>query len=599
MNDVKNFIKVLRDRLRNWEYLYYVENDSVVSDEEYDYHMEALRILEMKYPDLITIDSPTNRIGGKLKSGFCQFHHTIPMLSLDSIFDESSLLNFDKRVRKRLQYKDDQEICYCCELKIDGVGVHLVYKNGILISASTRGDGHIGEDVTDNVRTIRAIPLFLRKDKFFPELLEVRGEVFMSNDAFLKLNKLFIQSGVKTFSNPRNAAAGSLRQLNSSVTHERSLDFFCYHLVSVVLSDDKMSLSDSHYNRLQQCAIWGLPILRRYNQICTGIHAVLQYYKQVQQDRELLGFNIDGIVIKVDSICSQNNLSVSLRAPRWAIGYKFSAKRFVARICDIRFQVSRMGVLIPVASIIPIVISGVVIRSVNLHNIDFIRRLDLMIGDFVIIQRIGDVIPKIIHVVFSKRIFHECRPIMYPENCPVCSSVLYQICCKKRVILRCNAGLNCFAQRKEILKHFVSRKAMNIVGMGDKIIDRLIKVGLLSTQVDFFKLKIENLVSVDGVKFDLANRLLHAIEISKKTTLSRFIYALGIPNVGECTANILAKHYGTLECLISAEIISLLAIRNIGDIVAYNVFNFFRNNHNICIVNELLSSDFGVRFMDG
>ncbi|MCR3755373.1 MAG: DNA ligase [Sodalis sp. Psp] len=584
MKQIKQHILRLREQLRHWEYLYYVENAPEVPDSEYDQVMATLRELEAKWPDLLTADSPTQRIGGRAQSSFRQVRHAVPMLSLDNVFTESNFLVFDKRVRDRL--KRDDDITYCCEPKLDGLAVSLLYENGLLVRAATRGDGITGECITANVRTIRAIPLQLKDYSNLPDLLEIRGEVFISEVGFLQLNAVVKREGGKVFSNPRNAAAGSLRQLDPSVTASRPLFFYCYGVG--LLKGEK--LPKSHWERLQQFKSWGMPVCD-YIRRCVGSEEVLDYYRQIHEARPSLGFDIDGVVIKVDSLALQEKLGFIVRAPRWAIAYKFPAQEKMTRVREVKFQVGRTGVITPVARLEPVLISGAIISNATLHNFDEIERLGLMIGDMVIVRRAGDVVPKVVGVVSTKRP-ENAQPVVFPQQCPVCGSDVRRVA--DEVVLRCTAGLTCAAQRKEALKHFVSRRAMDISGMGDKIIDQLVEHKLVKTPADLFRLNKETLIRLDRVGEKSAQNLLAALEKAKQTTLKRFLYALGIRDVGEATVAKLATVYGTLEALIAASIDSLTSVQDIGNIVATHLRNFFEESHNLEVIQDLLSPEIGI-----
>lgn len=586
MEQIERHILWLRDKLRHWEYLYYVESSPEVPDSEYDRVMAELLELESKRPDLLVADSPSQRVGGQAQNSFIQVRHKVPMLSLDNVFEEQGFLAFDKRVHDRLKYDDD--MTYCCELKIDGLAVSLLYESGKLMQAATRGDGIIGEDITANVRTIRTIPLYLKDNGDLPNLLEIRGEVFMSEASFQWLNEIARREERKVFANPRNAAAGSLRQLNPAITARRPLMFYCY---GAGLLEDS-SCPESHWERLQQFKTWGLPVSDHVYR-CTGNAAVLDFYRQVHEARSTLGFNIDGIVIKVDSLALQQRLGFVTRAPRWAIAYKFPSQEQLTRVRDVEFQVGRTGAITPVARLEPVLVYGAVVSNATLHNANEIERLGLMIGDKVIVRRAGDVIPQIVGIVSSERP-ENARPVAFPSQCPICSSDLDRV--EEEVVLRCTAGLVCAAQRKEALKHFVSRHAMDIDGMGDKIIDQLVEQELVKTPADLFRLNKEILTRLERIGPKSAQNLLDALKNAKQTTFARFLYALGIREVGEATAASLAAAYGTLDALIAADMNSLTRIQNIGKIMAAHVHNFFKEKYNIEVIKELLSPSIGIHW---
>lgn len=586
MEQIEQHILLLRKQLRHWEYLYYVEAAPEVPDSEYDRVMAELRTLEAERPDLLTADSPSQRVGGQAQRSFGQVRHEVSMLSLDNVFEEPGFLAFDKRVRDRLKRNDD--MTYCCELKLDGLAVSLLYENVELVRAATRGDGATGEDITPNVRTIRTIPLRLQDHDNLPRLLEIRGEVFMSESGFLRLNETAKREGGKVFANPRNAAAGSLRQLDPAITARRPLMFYCYGVGLLVDGE----LPESHWERLQQFKAWGVPVSDRVRR-CTGNAAVLDFYRQVHEARSSLGFDIDGVVIKVDSLALQQRLGFVARAPRWAIAYKFPAQEQLTRIRDVAFQVGRTGAITPVSRLEPVLVSGAMVSNATLYNADEVERLGLMIGDTVIVRRAGDVIPQVVGVVTSERPA-EARPVVFPTQCPVCGSDVERV--EGEAVLRCTAGLVCAAQRKEALKHFVSRRAMNIDGMGDKIIDQLVERELVKTPADLFRLNKEILTRLDRMGTKSAKNLMKALEKSRQTTFARFLYALGIREVGAATAANLAAAYGRLDALIAADINSLMSVQNIGNIVATHVRHFFEETHNIEVIQDLLSQAIGIRW---
>ncbi|MGL4861311.1 MAG: NAD-dependent DNA ligase LigA, partial [Enterobacteriaceae bacterium] len=456
-------IQSLRTQLREYEYQYHVLDDPTVPDAEYDRLMAELRELEKSHPELITADSPTQRVGAAPLSEFRQIRHEVPMLSLDNVFDQESYEAFDKRIHERLH--QEQPLTFCCEFKLDGLAVSLLYEQGELIQAATRGDGTTGEDITSNVRTIRAIPLRLRGENI-PRRLEIRGEVFMSHTGFNRLNEEAQRKGEKVFANPRNAAAGSLRQLDPRITAKRPLSFFCYGVGQV----EQGSLPDSHWQRLQLFKQWGLPVSDQVR-LCRGSSEVLAFYQQTQEQRERLDFDIDGVVIKVDALELQEQLGFVARAPRWAVAFKFPAQEQMTVLKDVEFQVGRTGAITPVARLEPVQVAGVVVSNATLHNADEIARLGLRIGDSVIIRRAGDVIPQVTAVVEARRPA-DSREIHFPVSCPVCGSHIERI--EGEAIARCSGGLFCPAQRKEALWHFVSRRALDVDGMGVKIIEQLV-----------------------------------------------------------------------------------------------------------------------------
>lgn len=582
----ENDIEQLRATLRHHEYCYHVLDNPEVPDAEYDRLMQRLKALEAEHPELITPDSPTQRVGASPLSAFEQVRHEIPMLSLDNVFDEESYLAFDKRVRDRL--KDTQDLTFCCELKLDGLAVSLLYENGSLVQAATRGDGTTGENITANVRTIRAIPLKLRGENI-PQRIEIRGEVFMPQKGFEAMNEEARRTGGKVFANPRNAAAGSLRQLDPSVTAKRPLTFFCYG-VGVL---EGGTLPGSHYDRLQQFKAWGLPVSDRVMR-CTGSQAVLDFYHNVEESRPVLGFDIDGVVIKVDSIAQQEALGFVSRAPRWATAFKFPAQEQMTVVRDVEFQVGRTGAITPVARLEPVLVAGVTVSNATLHNADEISRLGLKIGDTVVIRRAGDVIPQVVGVVESERPA-DARDIEFPLSCPVCGSDIERV--EGEAVARCTGGLICGAQRKEALKHFVSRRAMDVDGLGDKIIDQLVDAEYVKTPADLWRLTPGKLTGLDRMGPKSAQKLTDALAASKQTTFARFLYALGIREVGEATAANLAEHFGTLDALQQADTDALKAVPDVGEVVAKHVVNFFREQHNREVITDL-TGDVGIRWPD-
>ncbi|MBZ7363584.1 NAD-dependent DNA ligase LigA [Klebsiella grimontii] len=573
----------LRTTLRHHEYLYHVMDTPEIPDAEYDRLMRELRELEAQHPELITPDSPTQRVGAAPLAAFSQIRHEVPMLSLDNVFDEESFLAFNKRVQDRLKNTDD--LTYCCELKLDGLAVSILYENGLLVQAATRGDGTTGEDITSNVRTIRAIPLKLRGDNI-PQRLEVRGEVFLPQAGFEKINEEARRTGGKVFANPRNAAAGSLRQLDPRITAKRPLTFFCYG-VGVLEGGE---LPRSHSARLQQFKFWGLPVSERVK-LCHSPEEVLTYYRKVEEDRPNLGFDIDGVVIKVDSLALQEQLGFVARAPRWAVAFKFPAQEQMTFVRDVEFQVGRTGAITPVARLEPVQVAGVLVSNATLHNADEIERLGLRIGDKVVIRRAGDVIPQVVNVVLSERP-EETREIVFPTHCPVCHSDVERV--EGEVVTRCTGGLICGAQRKEALKHFVSRRALDVEGMGDKIINQLVEKEYVHTPADLFQLTPGKLTGLDRMGPKSAQNVVDALEKSKETTFARFLYALGIREVGEATAAGLAAHFGTIEALEQASIDDLQKVPDVGIVVATHVRNFFAEESNREVIAQLRKE--GVRW---
>lgn len=584
MKSVQEQITALRTTLRHHEYLYHVMDTPEIPDAEYDRLMVQLRELETAHPDLITPDSPTQRVGAAPLATFEQVRHEVPMLSLDNTFDEAGFLAFNKRVQDRLKSTD--ELTYCCELKLDGLAVSLLYEDGLLVRAATRGDGTTGENITANVRTIHAIPLRLHGDNI-PARVEVRGEVFITESGFEKLNEEARRTGAKVFANPRNAAAGSLRQLDPRITAKRPLTFFCYGFG--LLEGGEMPAS--HWQRLQQFKAWGLPVTDRIR-LAHSADEVLAFYRQVEQERPSLGFDIDGVVIKVDSQALQEQLGFVARAPRWAVAFKFPAQEQMTFVRDVEFQVGRTGAITPVARLEPVQVAGVVVSNATLHNADEIARLGLRIGDKVVIRRAGDVIPQVVNVVESERPA-ETREIVFPSHCPVCGSDVERV--EGEVVTRCTGGLICGAQRKEALKHFVSRRAMDVDGMGDKIIDQLVEKEYVLTPADLFRLTAGKLTGLDRMGPKSAQNVVDALEKAKSTTLARFLYALGIREVGEATAANLANHFGELEKVMNADLDALIEVQDVGKVVATHVRNFMDEESNRAVIRDL-TEEIGVHW---
>ncbi|WJV53118.1 NAD-dependent DNA ligase LigA [Prodigiosinella aquatilis] len=582
---VESRINALRALLRHHEYLYHVEDAPEIPDAEYDRLMQELKGLELTHPELVTSDSPTQRVGAAPLAAFEQVRHEVPMLSLDNVFDEQSYLAFNKRIGDRL--KSDDELTFCCELKLDGLAVSLLYEEGVLVGAATRGDGTTGENITTNIRTIGAIPLRLTGDNI-PRRLEVRGEVFMKHKGFEALNEEARRTGGKVFANPRNAAAGSLRQLDPRITAKRPLSFFCYGVGLV----EGGTLPDSHWQRLMQFKAWGLPVSGHVT-LCTGSDAVLAFYHRVEQERGSLGFDIDGVVIKVDDLVLQARLGFVARAPRWAVAYKFPAQEQLTWLRDVEFQVGRTGAITPVARLEPVAVAGVMVSNATLHNADEIERLGIQIGDRVIVRRAGDVIPQIVGVVMAERP-QDSYPVVFPTHCPVCGSDVERV--EGEAVTRCTAGLVCGAQRKESLKHFVSRRALDVDGMGDKIIDQLVEKEYVKTPADLFRLGAGMLTGLDRMGPKSAQNLVNALEKAKSTTLARFLYALGIRDVGETTAASLASHFGSLETLFNADIEMLQQVQDVGIVVATHVRHFLDEAHNQQVIRELIGSEIGIHW---
>ena len=577
-------IDTLRQDLRRYEYEYHVLDNPTIPDAEYDRLFHQLKALEAAHPELITADSPTQRVGAKPLSGFAQIRHEIPMLSLDNAFSDEEFYAFVKRIEDRL-IRLPEPLTFCCEPKLDGLAVSILYVNGVLTQAATRGDGTTGEDITANIRTIRNIPLQLLMDNP-PARLEVRGEVFMPQAGFERLNQLALEKGEKTFANPRNAAAGSLRQLDPKITSKRPLVLNAY---SIGIAEG-VDLPNTHYDRLQWLKSIGIPVNPEIR-LCNGTDEVLDFYRDIQNKRSSLGYDIDGTVLKINDIALQEKLGFISKAPRWAIAYKFPAQEELTRLNDVEFQVGRTGAITPVAKLEPVFVAGVTVSNATLHNGDEIERLDIAIGDTVVIRRAGDVIPQIIGVLHDRRPA-DARPIIFPKTCPVCDSAIVRI--EGEAVARCTGGLFCAAQRKEALKHFVSRKAMDIDGVGGKLIEQLVDRELVHTPADLFKLDLTTLTRLERMGTKSAENALASLEKAKNTTLARFIFALGIREVGEATALNLANHFKTLEALQNADLEALQQVPDVGEVVANRILAFWHEPHNVAVVNDLIAQ--GVRW---
>ncbi len=572
-------IEQLRGEIERHNHQYYVLDDPLIPDSEYDRLMRELLELEARHPELVSPDSPTQRVGAEPLAQFDEVRHAVPMLSLANGFSEQELSDFDRRVRERLEHEG--EITYAAEPKLDGLAVSLRYEKGRLVQAATRGDGARGEDVTSNVRTLPSVPLRLLGEGW-PEVLEVRGEVYLPRSGFERLNEKARRLGEKAFANPRNAAAGSLRQLDPRITAERPLDMFCYGLGEV----EDGPQGASHIESIGLLAGWGLrtsPELRSVK----GVQGCLDYYKDMEERRQQLDYDIDGVVFKVDRRDQQEALGYVSRAPRWAIAMKFPAEEEMTRLLDIDVQVGRTGVITPVARLEPVGVAGVTVTNATLHNEDEVRRKDIRIGDTVIVRRAGDVIPQVVRVVPGLRPADATEFIM-PSTCPECGSELIRDGDKK--VTRCSGGLYCPAQRKEAVKHFASRLAMDIEGLGDKLVDQLISKDLVHSPADLYRLDADTLSGLERMAEKSAGNLLKALEKSKETSLARFIYALGIREVGEATARSLSLHFGDLEALESADRETLQSVPDVGPVVAMHIHTFFRQAHNLQVINDLLES---------
>ncbi|ASO28737.1 DNA ligase (NAD(+)) LigA [Vibrio anguillarum] len=577
MQTIEHKLSQLRETLHYHAVRYYVEDNPEIPDAEYDRLMRELLELESQHPELVTADSPSLRVGGKPLEGFAQVIHEIPMLSLDNVFDEKELDAFHKRMQDRIPSAHFN--AFCCEPKLDGLAVSLLYENGVLVQAATRGDGTVGENITENVRTISAIPLKLQ-GKGWPVRLEVRGEVFMPKAGFERLNQQALKKGEKTFVNPRNAAAGSLRQLDSKITAQRPLNFYAYS-VGVI---EGAELASSHYQRFLQLKGWGLPMCPE-TRLVSSKDEVKEYYQSILTRRAQLAYEIDGVVIKVDDIELQQKLGFVARAPRWAIAYKFPAQEEITLLNDVEFQVGRTGAITPVAKLEPVFVGGVTVSNATLHNADEIERLGVKIGDSVIIRRAGDVIPQIVSVLLDRR-SDTVVDIVFPQYCPVCNSDIERV--EGEAVARCTGGLVCQAQRKEALKHFVSRKALDVDGLGEKVIEQLVDKEMVSTPADLFRLKAGQLTVLERMGPKSAQNIVNALNAAKMTTLPRFLYSLGIREVGEATAANLALHFGSLDKIRQATHEELLEVQDVGVIVASHITSFFEQDKNQRVINELI-----------
>ncbi|QYJ96318.1 NAD-dependent DNA ligase LigA [Shewanella alkalitolerans] len=585
MQAIQDEIKQLTDELNQHNYRYYVDDAPSIPDAEYDRLMRRLQELEAEHPELAQADSPTQRVGGEALSKFNQVTHLKPMLSLDNVFSEEEFNAFYKRVGDKLP----ETPAFCCEPKLDGLAVSILYRDGVFERAATRGDGTVGEDITENVRTIKSVPLRLRGSGF-PPLLEVRGEVFMPKAAFEAVNDKARAKGEKLFVNPRNAAAGSLRQLDSKITASRSLAFYAYALG--VVEPETWPLAASHFEQLMQLKEWGCPVSSEVK-VCEDIPSVLAYYQDILTRRSELAYEIDGVVLKVNDIAQQQTLGFVAKAPRWATAYKFPAQEEITLLEGVDFQVGRTGAVTPVARLQPVFVGGVTVSNATLHNADEIARLGVMIGDSVIIRRAGDVIPQVVAVVPEKRP-SDAQPIQFPPQCPVCGSDVERV--EGEAVARCTGGLYCEAQRKEAIKHFASRKALDIDGMGDKVVEQLIDKELVASPADLFKLTASAITMLDRMGMKSATNLVNALEAAKQTTFARFLYSLGIREVGEATAANLANYFKTLEHLKQADAETFMKVDDVGVIVAQHLVHFFEQPHNLEVIDGLLQA--GVHWPD-
>lgn len=575
-------VESLREQIRHHNYRYHVLDDPEVPDAEYDRLMRSLQALEAQHPELVSPDSPTQRVGDEPIGAFGTVEHTIPMLSLENAFAEEELREFHRRVCDRLEREDDgEDIEYAAEPKLDGAAVSLTYEDGVLVRGATRGDGTTGEDITHNVRTIDAVPLRLLGEGY-PRVLEVRGEVFMPKAGFEAYNNRAREADEKTFVNPRNAAAGSLRQLDPKLTAQRPLDIYVYSVGLV----DGGDIPGYHSEILDQLQEWGFKTCPE-RAVVKGVSGCLDYYERIGNKRSKLPYEIDGVVYKVNSLADQRELGFVSRAPRWAIAHKFPAQEELTTVSGIEFQVGRTGALTPVARLEPVFVGGVTVSNATLHNIDELHRKDVRVGDTVTVRRAGDVIPEVVGIVKSRRP-KNTRRVQLPKKCPVCGSAVARE--EGEAVARCTGGLYCAAQRTEALKHFVSRRAMDIEGLGAKLIEQLVAAERVKTPADLFSLTQDELAEMERMGEKSAANLVASIEKSKSTTLSRFLFALGIREVGEATAATLAAHFGKLDAIAAASEEELQGAEDVGPVVASRISAFFGERHNLDVVKELRKS---------
>lgn len=586
LEKTKERMRALEKDLERWNYEYYVLDAPSVPDSEYDKAFRELSDLENKYPQLKSPASPTERVGGAARSDLAKVQHAVPMLSIhtETDFEAEGARAFDDRVRKGLGLSEsDPEVEYDVELKFDGLAMNLRYEKGVLVSAATRGDGLVGEDVTANVKTIRTVPLQLPAG--VPDVLEVRGEVIMHKADFERLNDEQKMEGHKPFVNPRNAAAGCLRQLDPKVTAKRKLSFYAYGLGEV-----SAPLALTHSGTLDCLQKWGFPVASQ-RRVVKGWKALAEFHDWVKSIRQTLPFEIDGVVYKVNSLAEQNELGFISREPRWACAHKYPPEEALTVVEDIDVQVGRTGKLTPVARLKPVFVGGVTVSNATLHNEDFIVELGLKIGDTVVVRRAGDVIPEVVRVLPERRTGAE-KDFVMPDHCPVCGSETFRD--EEEKDTRCTGGLFCPAQRRESLVHFASRLALNIDGLGEKVIDQLLEAGLIQTPADLYRITEEKLLTLERFGKKSAANLVEAIEKSKETTLARFIYALGIRHVGESTARDLAQHFRSLEALMSADADALLKVNDVGEVIAQSIIHFFEEQHNRHVIENLV--DLGVHW---
>lgn len=587
MADVKKNLSdtliALKERLNQYSYEYYVLDAPSIPDAQYDRLFRELQAIETEHPELITEDSPTQRVGAEPITAFKQITHALPMLSLDNAFNETELLSFNKRIQDRL--KSYENIAYACEPKFDGIAVSLFYENGQLKQAATRGDGYVGEDITHNVRTIRSIPLRLQANDV-PREIEVRAEIFMPLASFQKYNNAALKAGEKPFANPRNAAAGSLRQLDARVTAKRTLDYYCY---GIGYCSETLNVC-THEESLNLLQKWGLQITQE-RQVVEDIHEVEKFYQALLNKRENLTYEIDGVVIKVNDLTLQEHLGFVARAPRFAIAYKFPAHEELTVLDAVDFQVGRTGALTPVARLKPIKVAGVTVSNATLHNMDEIKRKNIKIHDTVVIRRAGDVIPEVVSAVLERRP-ENAQSITLPKQCPVCHAHVIQN--TGEAVARCTGGLSCAAQQKEAIKHFAARKAMDIDGLGDKLVELMVDQQLITNVADLYSLTVADLLPLERMAEKSAQNLITAIQKSKQTRFAKFLFALGIREVGQATAKTLATYFESLAELIQTDYDTLISLKDIGPVAAENILEFFKEPKNLQVIEKLLAK--GITF---
>ncbi len=597
---IRERVNALRELLHHHAYRYYVLDQPEIPDAEYDRLFRELQALEARHPELVTPDSPTQRVGGKVLEGFAKVRHKVPMLSIrtETDIEASGARSFDARVRRELGLADTAPpIEYVAELKFDGLAISLRYEHGVLVQAATRGDGEIGEDVTQNIRTIGQIPL--RLHGAVPPILEVRGEVYMRRDHFERLNELQREKiargakGEKTFVNPRNAAAGAVRQLDPNIARQRPLSFFAYGWGEITPPEEGGPRFETHFEVLQALRAWGLPVSERTT-LATGPEALVAYYQAVGRERDQLPFDIDGVVYKVNALALQRRLGFVTREPRWAVAHKFPAQEMLTTVEAIDVYVGRTGKLTPVAKLAPVFVGGVTVTNATLHNEDEARRKDVRVGDTVIVRRAGDVIPEVVAVVPDKRHGHPPQFTM-PRHCPVCGAAAVRE--EGEADYRCTGGLFCAAQRKHAILHFAQRRAMDIEGLGEKLVDQLVEGNVIRTLADLYRLGLNAIASLERMADKSARNVLAALEKSKQTTLPRFLYGLGIRHVGEATAKDLARHFGRLDAIMDASVEQLLEVPDVGPVVAESIHTFFRQPHNREVVEQLRAC--GVAWEEG